>query len=245
MERTEERRQEIAAKLNELRAAVADAEERAGREPGSVDILPVTKFHPVSDVAVLAGLGIDLVGENREQEARAKAEELAGAGVDMRFAMIGQVQSKKANAVARWASEVHSVDSVKLAGGLDRGMALALERGDRTSSTLPCLIQLSFDDDVSRGGVPHGNAELVAEVVAAVDDAEHLLFDGFMVVPPRESDPGEVFAASKSICDSYAEKFARNLRLSAGMSGDFEEAIAHGSTVVRVGTGLLGPRPVG
>lgn len=245
MERTEERRQEIAAKLNELRAAVADAEERAGREPGSVDILPVTKFHPVSDVAVLAGLGIDLVGENREQEARAKAEELAGAGVDIRFAMIGQVQSKKANAVARWASEVHSVDSVKLAGGLDRGMALALERGDRASSTLPCLIQLSFDDDASRGGVPHGNAELVAEVVAAVDDAEHLLFDGFMVVPPREADPGEVFAASKSICDSYAGKHGRPLRLSAGMSGDFEEAIAHGSTVVRVGTGLLGKRPVG
>lgn len=245
MEISEERRQEIAAKLNELRAAVAAAEQVAGREPGSVDILPVTKFHPTSDVAILGELGVELVGENREQEARGKAEELAEAGVDIRFAMIGQIQSKKANAVARWASEVHSVDSVKLAGGLDRGMELALERGDRTTRTLPCLIQLSFDDDVSRGGVPHDDAELVAEVAAAVDGAEHLLFDGFMVVPPREADPGEVFAASKSICDSYAEKLGRDLRLSAGMSGDFEEAIAHGSTVVRVGTGLLGPRPVG
>lgn len=245
MEITEKRRQEIAEKLNELRAAVAAAEERAGREPGSVDILPVTKFHPAADVAILAELGVGFVGENREQEARGKTEELAEAGVNVAFAMIGQIQSKKANAVARWASEVHSVDSVKLAEGLNRGMALALERGDRSTDTLPCLIQLSFDDDASRGGVPHDDELLVSEVVASVEDAEHLLFDGFMVVPPREVDAGEVFAASKSIRDSYAERLGRDLRLSAGMSGDFEEAIAHGSTVVRVGTGLLGTRPVG
>ena len=245
MEFTDERRSEIAAKWESLQAEVRAAEEKAGREPGSVSILPVTKFHPASDVAVLADLGVELVGENREQEARGKVDELAEAGVDMRFAMIGQIQSKKANAVARWASEVHSVDSVKLANGLDRGMGLALERGDRTTDTLPCLIQLSFDDDANRGGVPHDDAELLDEVVSAVENAEHLVFSGFMVVPPREADPGEVFAASKSICDAYAEKLGRDLRLSAGMSGDFEEAIAHGSTVVRVGTGLLGARPVG
>lgn len=245
MEFTDERRDEIAAKWEQLQAQVRAAEEKAGRMPGSVSILPVTKFHPASDVAVLAELGIDLVGENREQEARGKVEELTAAGVEMRFAMIGQIQSKKANAVARWASEVHSVDSVKLAGGLDRGMALALERGDRTTDTLPCLIQLSFDDDTNRGGVPHDDAELLDSVVTAVDTAEHLLFDGFMVVPPREAEPGDVFAASKSICDAYAEKLGRSLRLSAGMSGDFEDAIAYGSTVVRVGTGLLGARPVG
>lgn len=245
MEIAAERRQEIAERLEELRTAVRAEEEKAGREPGSVDILPVTKFHPSSDVAILAELGIGLVGENREQEAREKAEELAEAGVEISFAMIGQIQSKKANAVARWASEVHSVDSVKLAGGLDRGMALALERGDRSTATLPCLVQLSFDDDASRGGVPHGDPELIEEVVTAVEDAEHLLFDGFMVVPPRDAEAGEVFAASKSVCDSYAEKLGRKLRFSAGMSGDFKEAIAHGSTVVRVGTGLLGARPVG
>ncbi|MDN8593615.1 MULTISPECIES: YggS family pyridoxal phosphate-dependent enzyme [unclassified Corynebacterium] len=242
---TDERREEIAGKLEKLRADVRAAEKRAGREPGSVSILPVTKFHPAADAASLAELGIRLVGENREQEARGKVEELAAAGVELDFAMIGQIQSKKANAVARWASEVHSVDSVKLAHGLDRGMGLALERGDRTGSTLPCLVQLSFDGDAARGGVPHDDAEAVDAVVSAVEESEHLLFDGFMVVPPLDADPGEVFAASKSICDSYAGKLGRPLRLSAGMSGDFEEAIAHGSTVVRVGTGLLGKRPVG
>lgn len=242
---TEARRNEIAQKWRALQEEVQAAAERAGREPDSVRILPVTKFHPASDVAILAELGVKLVGENREQEARDKVEELGQAEIPMNFAMIGQIQSKKANAVARWASEVHSVDSVKLANGLDRGMGLALERGDRTTDTLPCLIQLSFDDDASRGGVPHHDEELVAEVVAAVEGAEHLLFDGFMVVPPREVEPGEVFAASKSMRDAYASKLGRELRLSAGMSDDFEEAIAHGSTVVRVGTGLLGARPVG
>ena len=245
MEYTDERRNDIAAKWESLQAQVRAAEGKAGREPGSVSILPVTKFHPASDVAILAELGVEVVGENREQEARGKVEELAQAGVAIRFAMIGQIQSKKANAVARWASEVHSVDSVKLAHGLDRAMQLALERGDRTTEQLPCLIQLSFDDDAGRGGVPHDDAALLDDVVSAVDDAEHLLFDGFMVVPPREAEPGAVFAASKSICDAYAKKYARTLRLSAGMSGDFEAAIAHGSTVVRVGTGLLGNRPVG
>lgn len=242
---TDARRAEITEKWEALQADVRGAETKAGREPGSVTILPVTKFHPASDVAILAELGVELVGENREQEARGKVEELGNAGVDMRFAMIGQIQSKKANAVARWASEVHSLDSVKLAQGLDRGMGLALERGDRTTDRLPCLIQLSFDNDAARGGVPHDDAALVEEVVNAVEEAEHLVFDGFMVVPPIEADPGQVFEASKSIRDAFAEKLGRSLRLSAGMSGDFEEAIAHGSTVVRVGTGLLGARPVG
>ena len=245
MEFTDERRDEIAAKWESLQVEVRAAEEKADREPGSVSILPVTKFHPASDVGVLADLGIELVGENREQEARGKVDELAEAGIEMRFAMIGQIQSKKANAVARWASEVHSVDSVKLANGLDRGMGLALERGDRTADTLPCLIQLSFDNDANRGGVPRDDVALLDDVVAAVENAEHLFFSGFMVVPPREAVPGEVFAATRSICDAYSEKLGRDLRLSAGMSGDFAEAIAHGSTVVRVGTGLLGARPVG
>lgn len=232
------RRDEIAENLAELQAEVRAAEKAAGREEGSVAVLPVTKFHPVEDVAILGELGITTVGENREQEAKKKAAELP----DMRFAMIGQIQTKKANSVARWASEVHSLDSVKLARALDSGMALALERGDRTTDTLPCLIQLSFDEDTSRGGVARDDLpELVAEVL----EAEHLLLDGFMVVPPLDSVPGVVFEASKSIAEKYAAQLARPMKLSAGMSGDFAQAIACGSDIVRVGTRLLGQRPVG
>lgn len=225
----------IAQRYADITQQIRAAEEAAGREPGSVQLLPVTKFHPAQVIEQLAELGITLVGENREQEAREKV----GHGCDI--AMIGQIQSKKANAVARWAAEVHSLDSVKLARGLERGMALALERGDRASATLPCLVQLSADGDGARGGASISN---VPEIIAEIEASEHLRFDGFMVVPPLDADPAEVFDKARSLCDAYGLDLNRNLKLSAGMSGDFELAIACGSDIVRVGTALLGPRPV-
>lgn len=229
---------DLAKNLSTVRQQIRDAERAAGRKDGSVALLPVTKFHPVGRIEELASLGIALVGENREQEARDKAAVLEGrCGI----AMIGQIQSKKANSVARWASEVHSLDSLKLAHGLDRGMALALERGDRTSKILPCMVQLSYDGDSARGGA---HLDDVPAIVEAVEEFEHLEMAGFMVVPPLDSQPREVFTQARSLTDDYAAKLNRNLRLSAGMSGDFVDAIACGSDIVRVGTALLGPRPV-
>ena len=144
--------------------------------------------------------------------------------------------------MARWAAEVHSLDSVKLANGLDRGMALALERGDRVSDRLPCLIQVSADGDTSRGGV---SLTELAALVDATEQATHLVLDGLMVVPPLDADPAAVFAEVREHTDRLAAQLGRRLRFSAGMSGDFELAIAHGSDVVRVGTAVCGPRPVG
>ncbi|WKD57371.1 hypothetical protein CAPI_04065 [Corynebacterium capitovis DSM 44611] len=233
------RREQLRANLERVTQQVRAAEERAGRSPGSVSILPVTKFHPAEDVALLGQLGVTLVGENREQEARAKAETVGGA---VGIAMIGQIQTKKANSVARWAREVHSVDSAKLARALERGVALAHERGERGSDPLPCLVQLSADGDTARGGVPE---VLVDEVATEVEGAEHLVLDGFMVVPPLGADPAEVFTWAHTLVDVYSDRLGRALRLSAGMSGDFETAIACGSDVVRVGTAVLGPRAVG
>ena len=229
---------DLAKNLNTVRQQIRDAERAAGREEGSVALLPVTKFHPVERIEELASLGIALVGENREQEARDKAAKLAGrCGI----AMIGQIQSKKANSVARWASEVHSLDSLKLAHGLDRGMALALERGDRRGKILPCMVQLSYDGDSARGGA---HLDDVPAIVEAVEESEHLEMSGFMVVPPLDSQPLDVFTQARKLTDAYAAELNRGLRLSAGMSGDFREAIACGSDIVRVGTALLGPRPV-
>ncbi len=225
--------------LDTVTQQIRDAERKAGRTEGSVKLLPVTKFHPVERIIELADVGVTLVGENREQEARAKAEALDGrCGI----AMIGQIQSKKANAVARWATEVHSLDSVKLARGLDRGMALALERGDRTTEVLPCLIQLSDDGDTARGGATYDD---ISAIIEAIGESEHLRLDGFMVVPPLDAGPEAVFTRARSLVDDTSHALGRPLILSAGMSGDFETAIACGSDLVRVGTALLGPRPVG
>lgn len=228
---------QLARNLEAVRARIRDAERAAGRAEGSVMLLPVSKFHPLAAVQAVADLGVDLVGENREQEAREKAARLRGCGI----AMIGQIQTKKANAVARWASEVHSLDSVRLAEGLDSGMALALERGDRTTSTLPCFIQVSMDGDAARGGVGKGDVE---KLVAAVEQATHLELAGFMVVPPLDADSARVFSEVRLLVDDYSERLGRPLTFSAGMSGDFEQAIACGSDMVRVGTAVFGPRPV-
>lgn len=236
------RTEELARNLQGVREKVARAEKAAGREPGSVTVLPVTKFHPAADIARLQELGITAVGENREQEAREKAHEIP----DMEFHMIGQIQSKKANAVGRWASAVHSIDSLKLATGINRGIGLALERGDRVPvgrrrEVVPCFIQVSADGDAARGGALRADVPRIAEELLA---GEHVQFAGLMVVPPLDSDPAQVFAQTRAFCDELAQKFGVPLRMSAGMSADMDLAIANGSDCVRVGTDILGPRPL-
>ena len=114
-----ERREELRAGLERTRAEIRGF--AATYDRPVPQLLPVTKFHPTEDIALLGELGITDVAENREQEARAKAEALP----EIRFHMIGQIQTKKANHVARWAHSVHSLDSEKLARALDRGVALA------------------------------------------------------------------------------------------------------------------------
>lgn len=240
----------LSARLESVRAEIADAERAAGREPGGVDLLPVSKFHPAAAARAITRLGGTDLGENRDQEARDKAAEVPEAA----FHMIGQIQTKKANSVARWAAAVHSVDSVRLAEKLDHGVALALERGDRSATApggalgpfaadgvVPCLVQLSADGDTSRGGATE---EDLPAVLDALEAAEHLAAAGVMCVPPLDSDPKEVFDRARAIADREGERLGRNLVLSAGMTADLTEAIAAGSDIVRVGTAIFGPRPV-
>ena len=219
-----ERAAELRAGLARVKARIFDAERAAGREPGSVRLLPVSKFHPA---------GVEAFGENREQEAREKAAALPG----VKFHMIGQIQTKKANSVARWAAVVESVDSVRLAEKLDRGVALAVERGERAEGELPCLVQWSADGDSERGGV--ADADLDA-VCAAVVDAAHLRLAGLMCVPPLGADAEGTFMRARAIVDNLGD----GMILSAGMSADLEAAVAAGSDLVRVGTGIFGPRPL-
>lgn len=229
------RKQELADNLaatKEHISAIAAEHERPAPQ-----LLVVTKFHPAEDIALLAELGVEDVAENREQEARAKAQELE----QLRFHMIGQIQTKKANHVARWATSVHSVDSVKLANALDRGVSLAKERGQRENN-LPIFIQVSADGDTSRGGVIR---EELDEVIEAVEAAEHLEFAGLMVVPPLDADAQEVFSTVRADVDRLSERLGRQLKLSAGMSADMDAAIAAGTDIVRVGTSIMGKRPVG
>lgn len=235
---TTSRKDEIERNLEAVKEKIAVAEKEAGRSPGEVKLLPVTKFHPSSDIEILKELGITAVGENREQEGRQKAEEIPG--ID--FHMIGQVQTKKANAVARWAKACHSVDSIRLADGLNRGVQLSIERGQRDGqkdAVLGCFIQISADGDTSRGGILAEDVPGLAEHILSLDN---LALKGLMVVPPLEANPREVFDNARALADSLATKYAQVMELSAGMNIDLEQAIAAGTNIVRVGTEILGNR---
>ena len=220
---------ELAHRLRDVRRRIAVA--------GGADLLPVTKFHPVEALQALAEFGIGAVGENREQEAKSKYEVLQGRP---EIHMVGQIQTKKANSVARWAAAVHTVDSLKLLHALDRGAQLALERGDRLEK-LPVLLQYSADGDPERGGAV---AEEIKELADATAQCENVELRGLMTVPPLEADPAKVFASGRKLLDSIADRVVGVPVYSAGMSQDLEIAIAEGSTLVRVGTDIMGPRPV-
>ncbi|MGV0835385.1 YggS family pyridoxal phosphate-dependent enzyme [Mycolicibacterium thermoresistibile] len=243
------REKQLAEALAALRARLDRATAAAGRAPEEVELLPVTKFFPASDVLILRRFGMVAFGESREQEASAKIAEVARNSAPelsmppIRWHMVGRIQRNKAKAVARWAYAAHSVDNAKLITALNRGVEQALEDQLRTEP-LRVFLQISLDGDDRRGGVDIGRPELVDELCAAVRSAAGLELTGLMGIPPLGADVDEAFARLAAERDRVQRDHAQRLELSAGMSEDLETAVRHGSTCVRVGTALLGPRPL-
>jgi PLP dependent protein len=238
------REMELAEALSALRARLKRAADAADRNIDEIELLPITKFFPATDVLILMRLGCPAFGESREQEAATKAAEVnaAAPAQPVRWHMVGRIQRNKARSIARWAYAAHSVDSLKVITALDRAAGHALA-GGRRSAPLRVYVQLSLDGDVHRG-VDIGRPELVDEVCATVDAAEALEFVGLMAIPPLGADPDEAFARLAGERGRLQRAYPQPLGLSAGMSSDLETAIKHGSTCVRVGTALLGQRPL-
>lgn len=234
---------ELTARLGAARARLARAAEAAGRNVNGIELLPITKYFPASDIFILRQLGCHAFGESREQEAANKVAEVRARLPEeaIRWHMVGRIQRNKAKAVAGWAYAAHSVDSARLVAALDGAACAALDAGLR-SDPLRVYLQMSIDGDPERGGVDVRNPELVDELCDAVDVAEGLAFVGLMGVPPLGSDPDEAFARLAAERDRVQTRFSQPLELSAGMSGDLESAVKHGSTCVRVGTALMGER---
>lgn len=231
---TTSRRDEIAGNLDTVRARIAAACTAAGRDPGAITLTVVTKFFPASDVRLLAELGVTDVGENRHQEAEPKARECADLG--LRWHFIGGLQSNKAAAVAAYADVVESVDRGKLVTGLSRG---AMERG----AVLDCLVQVSLDPPgagAGRAGAPASEVRRLAEQVAA---AAGLRLCGVMAVAPLGEDPSSAFARLAEMTAEVRRVDPSATWVSAGMSGDLEQAISAGATHVRIGSAVLGSRP--
>jgi pyridoxal phosphate enzyme (YggS family) len=230
---SEHRRAELAANLADVRARIAAAAVAAGRDPSEVTLVVVTKTWPASDVTLLAGLGVTDVGENRDQEARAKHAETGGLG--LRWHFVGQLQRNKARSVASYADVVHSVDRAELVHALDRAA------GDQ-GREVTVLIQVDLADPPQphRGGVVPGAVGALADEVAA---AGALRLGGVMSVAPLGEDPATAFARLAEVAATLRSAYPQARIVSAGMSGDLEAAVAAGATHVRVGTAVLGGRP--
>jgi len=204
----------------------------AGRDPAEVTLIAVTKTFPASDVRLLYDLGVRDVGENRDQEAAPKAAECADI-TELTWHFIGQLQTNKAASVVRYAGVVHSVDRLRLVRALG-------EQARKADRVITCLIQVSLDRDEARGGVAEPD---VGEIAAAVAAEDGLLLGGVMAMAPLGVPPAQAFVPLPRIAAAIRANYPEAVIVSAGMSGDMEEAIAAGATHVRIGTALLGGRP--
>jgi PLP dependent protein len=250
--RDDARTAELTGSLAKLRGRLAKAAEAVGRRPVDIELLPVTKHFPVGDIAILNRLGCRAFGEARDQEARKKIAALAGPPVLLRsgspaggiaWHMVGQIQHNKAKSIAAWAHTVHSVGSERVAAALDRAALTAIASGAR-AERLRVYVQLSLDGDTTRGGVDVGDVGAVDALCDQVAAAGSLDLIGVMGVPPLNSDAADAFARLAAEHQRVLRRHPQASGLSAGMSQDLEAAVKHGSTCVRVGTALLGTRPL-
>lgn len=237
---------QLTAGLAAVRSRLALAARAAGRAAEDITLLPITKFFPAGDVAILWRLGCRAFGESREQEAAAKIAEfgrLVETPADARWHMVGQIQRNKAKHIAAWADTVHSVCTDKVAAALDKASVQAMAEG-RRSRPLRAFVQISLDGDTNRGGVDIGDPAAVDRLCAQIAETEGLELVGLMAVPPLGADPDEAFSALAAEHRRIRRAHPGATELSAGMSDDLEAAVRHGSTCVRVGTALMGPRPL-
>jgi len=210
-----------------------DAARACGRAPDEVTLVAVSKFHDTAAIRVLAACGQRRFGESYVQEARTKQTALTD--LNLEWHAIGRVQTNKAKDVAGYFALIHSVDSPRLADALSR-------RLPEGAAAQPVLIQINFGGELQKAGIAPGEAPALAETVAALPG---LNLQGLMCLPPMDVPGGArpFFTAMRRLRDELAVRIGRALPcLSMGMSGDFAEAVAEGSTLVRIGTDIFGPR---
>ncbi|RYE91920.1 MAG: YggS family pyridoxal phosphate-dependent enzyme [Myxococcales bacterium] len=224
----------IAARLAQVRARLARAESAAGRGPGAVRLLAVSKLQPASALREAYAAGQLEFGENYPQELASKAAELADLP-GLALELIGHLQSNKARLVAPLTACVHTVDSASLARELGK-------RAAGRPSPLAVLVEVNVGGEAQKHGCAPGD---LATVLTAIEAEPALRLAGLMTVPPATDDPADArpfFRQLRELRDAHGGP-ARLPELSMGMSHDLEAAVAEGATVVRVGTAIFGARP--
>jgi pyridoxal phosphate enzyme (YggS family) len=223
---------ELQANLQDVEREISDACIAANRNRADITLIAVTKTWPASDVDLLAGLGVTDVGENRDQEAKPKHDEVQA--TNLIWHAIGQLQTNKAKSVAAWADVVHSVDRMDLVTALTKAVS---ER----ESPLGVLIQANLDPEPTdnRGGALPNELMALAE---AVSNCSGLKLQGVMGVAPLARDDALAFARLQDFALEIQGAFPEANWISAGMSGDFATALKYGATHLRIGSSILGKR---
>jgi pyridoxal phosphate enzyme (YggS family) len=227
----------MAGRLARIQQRIADACARAGRAPGSVVLLPVSKTFDVDAIREAMALGLNRFGENKTQEIRQKAAALAGQGLE--WVLIGHLQTNKSKDAARDATEVQSLDRPDLAEALHRRL---LNEG----RTLDVLVQVKTSTEPSKFGMAAEDVPAFLRRIAT--EFPTLKVKGLMTLAVNSPDPEAVracFSALRQFRDRLRDEDIAGIsldRLSMGMSGDFELAIEEGSTEVRIGTAIFGAR---
>ena len=228
----------VAEGLAAVQRRVHEACERSGRDPREVTLMAVTKTHPAPVLQEAYDAGCRLFGENKVQEASAKAEQLSGLA-GLRWAFVGHLQTNKAKDVVQFASELHALDSLRLARALDRRLEDAGRR-------LDVFIEVNSSGEESKFGLA---PEAVEQFAVELAGCPSLNVRGLMTLAVFSADEEAVRACFRRMQE--LQDRLRNLgaaagsydELSMGMSGDFELAIEYGATTVRVGQAIFGARP--
>jgi len=218
----------IAARLATVHASVVTAALAAGRPADAVTLVAVSKMHPAAAVEAALAAGQRDFGENRVQEAQAKFPALKARFPDLRLHLIGPLQTNKARDAVRLFDVIHTLDRPRLAEALARAMEQEGRRPD-------LLIEVNVGGEPQKAGVAPAAAD---GFIADCRARWHLALAGLMCIPPAEADPAPYFAKLAALA-----RRNRLAELSMGMSDDFAVAVAHGATLVRVGTAIFGPRP--
>ena len=221
----------VPARLASVREAVAAAAREAGRDPAEITLIGVTKRKPVAAIEAAFAAGLCDIGENQADEFLEKAKAFAPDG--LRYHFIGRLSSRRARKVARQATLIHTLDSLRMA----RKLSLVAQEERRE---VHALVQVNQGGEATKGGVaPDATAALVRDAAALPG----LRVDGLMSIPPFDDRPRDWFRQLRQLGDTVAEATGVALpQLSMGMSHDLAEAIAEGATMVRVGTAIFGAR---
>jgi pyridoxal phosphate enzyme (YggS family) len=220
----------IAENLDAVRAQIASAAARSGRDASEIKLIAVSKTHPSAVLGEAIAAGISVFGENKVKEAEGKILEIGRTAAE--WHLIGHLQSNKARKAVQFFDVIHSVDSVDIAQRLER---ICAEEG---RESLPVLIQVDLAGEETKSGIPESE---LPELIDHLKSHERLNLIGLMILPPFFDDPEATRPYFKHLRE-IRDQLVPDGELSMGMSNDFEVAIEEGATMVRVGTAIFGGR---